>query len=388
MHSLPSRLMLAAALTGVVAFVVTGVLVPFVIRMARTLRAVDRPGGRRQQERAVPRLGGLAIGGGLAIALVFVTLLLRSMGEFALSRNELLAMALASFMVFLVGLVDDIVGVSALDKFLVELLAAFLVVRIGWAFDVIGLPGGVHLELGLFGQAVSVLWIVGVTNAINLLDGLDGLAGGVVAIVAGSLLAYGVLEGSDLTALAMAAVVGACAGFLRYNWSPARIYLGDCGSLTLGFLLAITSIHSSLKAPAAIAILVPILVLGLPVIDTLLVMALRFLDRPRGALGDRFQRMFHADRNHLHHLLLRLGASRRGVVVGIYGAVAAFCGFALAVAFTHNLEMGGALLLTEFVAIAVMRRLGLRAGVRELAGARRLAHALEEPGALPLRRGA
>jgi UDP-GlcNAc:undecaprenyl-phosphate GlcNAc-1-phosphate transferase len=385
MPSVPLRLMLAAGLTVVVAFVVTAALVPAVIRMARALRALDQPGGRRQQERAVPRLGGLSIMAGLAIALLFVTLLLRSAGEFGLSRNELLAMALASFMVFLVGLVDDLVGVSARDKFLVELLAAFLLVRIGWAFDVIGLPGGAHLELGLFGQALSVLWIVGVTNAINLLDGLDGLAGGVVAIVAGSFLAYGVLQGSDLTALTMAAVVGASTAFLRYNWSPARIYLGDCGSLTLGFLLATTSIHSSLKAPAAIAILVPILVLGLPVIDTLLVMALRFLDRPRGPLSDRLQRMFHADRNHLHHLLLRLGASRRGVVAWISGAVAAFCGFALAVALTHNLRMGGTLLLVEFVAIAAMRWLGLRAGVRDLADARRLR---EASGALPLRRGA
>ncbi len=387
MPSLSSQLLTSAALAALVAAVVTSALVPFVIRIARMLRALDRPGGRHQQERAVPRLGGLAIVSGLGIALLFVALLLRSSGDFPLPRNELLAMALATFMVFLVGLVDDITGVSAWDKFLVEVLAAFLVVRVGWTFDVLGLPGGANLELGLFGQAASVLWIVGVTNAINLLDGLDGLAGGVVAIIAGSFLAYGVFQGNDLTVMAMAAVVGASVGFLRYNWAPARIYLGDSGSLSLGFLLAITSVHSSLKAPAAIAILIPILVLGLPVIDTLLVMGVRFLDRPKGPLGERFQRMFHADRNHLHHLLLRLGGSRQSVVVWIYAAAAAFCLFALLVAFTRSAAMATALLATEVVAIATMRGLGLRAGVRALAASRRLEeHAEREP--KPLRRGA
>jgi UDP-GlcNAc:undecaprenyl-phosphate GlcNAc-1-phosphate transferase len=387
MPSLPVQLLVPAVLAAIVAAVVTNALVPFVIRIARALRAVDHPGGRRHQHQAVPRLGGLAIVSGLGIALLFATLILRSAGEIPLSRNELLAMALATFMVFLVGLVDDISGVSVLDKFLVEVLAAFLVVRLGWSFDVLGLPGGANFELGLLGQAVSVLWIVGVTNAINLLDGLDGLAGGVVAIIAGSFLAYGVFRGNDLTAVAMAAVVGACVGFLRYNWAPARIYLGDSGSLTLGFLLAITSVHSSLKAPAAVAILVPILVLGLPVIDTLLVMGVRFLDRPKGPFGQRFQRMFRADRNHLHHLLLSLGGSRERVVIWIYAAAAAFCVFALVVAFTRSAAMAAALMLVEIAAIASMRGLGLRAGVRELA-ARRHHDAPGAPERVSLPRGA
>jgi UDP-GlcNAc:undecaprenyl-phosphate GlcNAc-1-phosphate transferase len=131
-------------------------------------------------------------------------------------------------------------------------------------------------------------------------------------------------------------------------------------------------VHSSLKAPAAIAILVPILVLGLPVIDTLLVMALRFLDRPKGPFGARFQRMFRADRNHLHHMLLRLGGSRQAVVVWIYAAAAAFCLFALLVAFTRSAAMAAALMVTEIVAIAMMRGLGLRGGVRQLAANRSL----------------
>jgi UDP-GlcNAc:undecaprenyl-phosphate GlcNAc-1-phosphate transferase len=371
MQTIPTNLLVAAVIAGLVAAVVTSALVPLVIRVAQALQALDHPGGRREQDEAVPRLGGLAIVIGLGTALVFMAILMRTIGQFGLARNELLAMALATFMIFLVGLVDDIAGVSVLDKFVVQVLAAFLVVKLGWSFDVLGLPGGQNLSLGVFGQAVSVVWIVGVTNAINLIDGLDGLAGGVVAIIAGSFLVYAVLQGNELTAVALAAVVGACVGFLRYNWVPARIYLGDSGSLTLGFILAITSVHSSLKAPAAVAILVPILVLGVPVMDTLLVMLVRFLDRPKGPFGTRFLAMFHADRNHVHHLLLRYSGSRPAVVGWIYAAVLAFCTLALVVAVTRSPAVGVVLLVTEFAAIVAMRWLGLRAGARSLAAQKR-----------------
>jgi UDP-GlcNAc:undecaprenyl-phosphate GlcNAc-1-phosphate transferase len=371
MPSLSASLIVGAAIAAAVAAVITSALVPLVIRVAAGLQALDHPGGRREQDEAVPRLGGLAVVTGLSVSLLFMAVLMRTLGQLALPRNALLAMALATFMVFLVGLVDDIAGVSVLDKFVVQLLAAFLIIRIGWSFDVLGLPGGENLALGVFGQAVSVIWIVGVTNAINLIDGLDGLAGGVVAIIAASFLVYAVLQGNELTAVALAAVMGACLGFLRYNWHPARIYLGDCGSLTLGFLLAITSVHSSLKAPAAIAILVPILALGVPVMDTLLVMVVRFLERPKGPLGTRLLAMFRADRNHLHHLLLRFSGSRATVVGWIYASVLAFCLLALAVAITRSPAIGAVLIGTEFVAIVVMRRLGLRGETRTLSEQKR-----------------
>jgi UDP-GlcNAc:undecaprenyl-phosphate GlcNAc-1-phosphate transferase len=365
-------LFLAAFLAAAVAGVVTGTLVPMVRRLAEVIQAMDAPGGRKDHDRPIPRLGGLAVVMGLGISLLFAALILRGLGALPLPRNELLALALATFMVFLVGVVDDIAGVSTLDKFVVEVLAAFLIVRIGWSFDVLGLPGGENLSLGAFGQAASVLWIVGVTNAINLIDGLDGLAGGVVAIIAGSFLVYALIQGDALTIVAMAAVMGACLGFLRYNWAPARIYLGDSGSLTLGFVLATTSVQSSLKAPAAVAILVPILALGLPVIDTLLVMAVRFVERPKGPISSRLMGMFQADRNHLHHTLLGLAKSRGRVVVWIYGAVVVFCALALTVALTRSPAVGAVLLVTEVAAVVAMRRLGLRGEARILAARQRL----------------
>jgi UDP-GlcNAc:undecaprenyl-phosphate GlcNAc-1-phosphate transferase len=142
--------------------------------------------------------------------------------------------------------------------------------------------------------------------------------------------------------------------------------MGDSGSLMLGFLLAATTVHSSLKAPAAVAILVPILALGVPVMDTLLVMAVRFLDRPKGAVTDRFLRMFHADRKHLHHLLAHFGGERSRIVAVIYGVVLSFCVLALVVAVTGQTTLGMMLVLLEFSVILAMRQMGLAMEARRL----------------------
>jgi len=165
----------------------------------------------------------------------------------------------------------------------------------------------------------------------------------------------------------MAAIAGSCVGFLRHNWEPARVFMGDSGSLTLGFLLAATSVHSSLKAPAAVAILVPILALGVPVMDTLLVMGVRFLDRPKGALVGRFLRMFHADRKHLHHLLAHFGGARSRIVALIYAVVLSFCALALVVAETGETTLGVVLVILEFVVILGMRQMGMAMEARRLA---------------------
>jgi len=182
-----------------------------------------------------------------------------------------------------------------------------------------------------------------------------------------SLLGYATLQGSAGTVVLMAATAGACLGFLRHNWEPARIFMGDSGSLTLGFLLAAITVHSSLKAPAAVAILVPILALGVPVMDTLLVMAVRFLDRPKGPVTSRFLRMFHADRNHLHHLLAHFGGRRSSIVAAIYAMVVSFCAMALLVAVTGEVTLGVLLLALEFLIVLGIRRMGLAMQARRLA---------------------
>lgn len=354
-----SMLVLAAA-AAVGAGMVSNLAVPLVARLAMAVRALDYPGGRKQQETVTPRLGGVAIVGGVAFAAAGVALAKWVQLSGAIHRSELIALAMGAALVFFVGVVDDLLGVSTWQKFGVETLAALLLVHVGWSFHALSLPGQPSLDLGVFGPVLTVLWIVGVTNAVNLLDGLDGLAAGVVAIVAASLLVYALLLGNLGTVILMAAITGACLGFLRHNWAPARIFMGDSGSLTLGFLLAAMTVHSSLKAPAAIAILVPLVALGVPVIDTLLVMGVRFLARPHGRFADRLLAMFRADRNHIHHLLLHR-RDRRRVVAWIYATVIVFCALAMVVALTRNPTLGLSVLAIEGVVIVALRRSGVQA---------------------------
>jgi UDP-GlcNAc:undecaprenyl-phosphate GlcNAc-1-phosphate transferase len=351
---------------AVIAALLTNLMVPPVTRLALVLRALDHPDSRKHQKGAVPRLGGVAIMTGLGLGAVLTAL--TRWGEWqGLRRSEMVALALGTGLVFLVGVIDDLIGVSAAKKLLVQIAAAGLLVRIGWAFEVLRLPILGEVKLGWLGGVLSVVWIVGVTNAINLIDGLDGLAGGVVAIISTSLLGYAILQGNVGTVLLMAATAGACIGFLRHNWEPAKIFMGDSGSLSLGFLLAAATVHSSLKAPAAVAILVPILALGVPVMDTLLVMAVRFLDRPKGQVTGRFLRMFHADRQHLHHLLTHLGGARSRIVTVIYMVVLSFCAMALIVAVTGEINLGIALIVLEFLIVLGMRQMGLAMAARRLA---------------------
>ena len=357
----------AAAFAALIAGVVTGAMVPFATKIAFAVRAVDYPGGRKFHGGAVPRLGGVAIGIGLAFGAGAVALMKWSAWGGRVSKVELVALLVATAMVFTVGLVDDIVGVSVAKKFLVEFAAAVLIVYAGWWFSVLGVPGGGEVGLGVMGGVVTVLWIVGVANAINLFDGLDGLAGGVVAIVAGSMLAYSLIQGSVLTSVLMGAVLGACLGFLPHNRMPAKIFMGDAGALTLGFLLGAMSVHGSLKSSAAVAILIPILALGVPVMDTLVVMTVRFLERPKGRAVERLLRIFRADRNHVHHLMQRHGASRPTVVRLLYIFVLISCAMALTVALTKSSGLGISLVIVEIAAILLIRTLGFPRFTRALA---------------------
>ncbi|MFZ5831583.1 MAG: glycosyltransferase family 4 protein [Planctomycetota bacterium] len=358
--------LVAGVAAAVIAGVITSLMVPLVAWAAQALHAMDDPGGRKEHRRPVPRLGGIAVAVGLAFGAGSVGLV--QWGEWGgrLAKTDLVALVVALAMVFLLGLADDLMGVSVWKKFLVQFAAAGLIVGVGWRFTVLGVPGLKELDLGACSVCISVLWIVGVTNAINLIDGLDGLASGVIAIIAGSFMVYSVLQRNFFTVVLMGAVVGACLGFLRHNWAPAKIFLGDAGSLSLGFLLAATSVHSSIKAPAAVAILVPLLALGVPVIDTLLVMWLRFLSRGHGPLTERFLAMFRADRNHLHHLLGAWAGRRGRVVTTIYLIVLLSCVAALTVALTKSATQAAILLAVEVGAIVLIRQWGLAARARTI----------------------
>ncbi|MEZ5312297.1 MAG: MraY family glycosyltransferase [Thermoanaerobaculia bacterium] len=373
-------LLISALATALVSGVVASLLVPPILKLAEAMRTLDHPTEPRKVQAAfVPRLGGIAIAVGIGAGGMLG--LLSDWGSWSqvIPKSELVALPLAVGLVFLVGVLDDLFGVSPAKKFLVQFLAAWLLVRVGWMFDQINVPGMGTVHLGVWGGLVSLLWIVGVTNAINLIDGLDGLAGGVAAIISACLLVFALLQGNSGSVVLLAGIFGACIGFLRHNWEPARVFMGDSGSLTLGFLLGALSLHSAIKAQAAIAILMPILALGLPVIDTLLVMLVRFFEGDGASLGRRVNRMFRPDRQHVHHLLENLVAHRRQVVMTLYVTALLFCGGALAVAITGDRALGLGLLALEVVAVLVMRRMGLARQAKALADRRMEALRLKKP---------
>lgn len=355
-------------LPGLTTAFVTILVTPWVIRLAHRVRAIDPPGGRKRHLQATPRLGGLAIVGSIVVVLGPAFALFTPDAFGALGGEDVIGFTLAAVLVFGLGLVDDLRGLRAVHKLAVQVVAASIVVGMGWQFHTLRLPVEGAFELGPLAPILSVVWIVGVTNAINFMDGLDGLAAGIVAIIGGSLLVLAVLQGSPETVVATSCVVGGCLGFLRHNWCPAKIYLGDSGSLILGFLLATIPLRSSpsVKASAALAILVPILALGLPVFDTLLVMWYRFLRGHRTM--NRIARMLHADRAHVHHLLIDGRTERRRVMLLLFGMAALFCAMALLVAASHNWRIGVAFVAVEFVAVLLVRRIGSTAEARGLAG--------------------
>jgi UDP-GlcNAc:undecaprenyl-phosphate GlcNAc-1-phosphate transferase len=250
------------------------------------------------------------------------------------------------------------------------------------------MPRAAGRVLGMLGLPFTMLWIAGVINALNLIDGLDGLAGGVALIAIVSTFAISVVHGQPLMILFTAALAGAVLGFLFYNFNPASIFMGDTGSMFLGFVLATTAIQTNQKSSTAVAIIVPIIALGVPIADTLLAMARR---AARGAP------LFSADRGHIHHRLLALGLSHRQTVLVLYGASIVLGGVALALSYASSSQATWFLLVLSGVAYLALRRLGyidlektqrllqdrrrnieLRAAIRRISDSLRSARSVDE----------
>jgi UDP-GlcNAc:undecaprenyl-phosphate GlcNAc-1-phosphate transferase len=305
-----------------IAFVVVVLLTPAVGGMARLLGAVDRPDARRLNRRPIPRLGGLAIFLGIVVpAIAFLDL----SGE---SRGVLLGAAVATVL----GAVDDFRGLSPPVKLGGQFVAASIPPSFGVWIDHFTFPilGVVDLPAWV-GVPLSMLFIVAVMNMVNFLDGLDGLAAGVCAIAGTTYAILALSLGKADPAILSAIVAGACLGFLRHNFFPARIFMGDSGALCLGFILASVSIQGLLKTASTVVLLLPLLVLAVPIIDTSFVVARRLKhNRP----------IYAADRSHLHHRFLNIGFSQRRAAIMMWLWCASLAGAALATRFIPFREGG------------------------------------------------
>ena len=319
------------AIAFLLAFIVTFMATPYTIKIARKVGAVDVPKDkRRMRNKAMPKFGGPAVILGFLIAVIYLLIVMSIEQKINLFGQEqygmkLLGMFLGIVVISITCIIDDIMTIKPMVKLAGQTLAAILVVSFGIRIDEITPAFLTTNELReAFSIILTIIWIVGVTNSINLIDGLDGLSAGISVISAVSLMIIFVLNGSPLIAiLLITALAGALVGFLPFNFSPAKTFIGDTGSNFLGFSLSIISILGVAKTYTVAVIVLPLLALGLPIFDTIWAIIRRLIK------GKSIKAIFKADKGHLHHLIVARGFSQKQAVLILYGIGATFGLFAI-----------------------------------------------------------
>ena len=333
-----NQLIVYVVLALLVALVISFLATPVVKTFAYKVGAIDVPkDNRRMHKVPIPRLGGLAIFIGFMVSvLLFVPI-----------TPEMRSILLGAVIIVVLGVVDDIMALPAMLKFVVQIIAALIPALGGVRILAFSNPNifsdNLYWVLDGLSIPITVLWIVGITNSVNLIDGLDGLANGVSAISATTMLLIALLISEAQVALVMAALVGACVGFMPYNLNPAKMFMGDTGATFLGYILATMSIQGLFKYYALISFVVPFLILGLPIFDT----AFAFIRRL--AHG---QSPMHADRSHIHHRLIDMGLSQKQAVATLY-VISAILGLS-AVVLTTSGEQRAMLFFVALCIVAVV----------------------------------
>lgn len=280
-------------------FVVSLLLTPLIKKFAIKVGATDQPDDRKVHKVVMPRMGGLAI---------FITFIL---GCLFFIPNYLQAwpILIGGIVIVTVGMLDDLICLSAGKKLLGQIIAATIPVIAGVRIDYITIPNGEIIQFGWMAIPITILWIVAIMNAINLIDGLDGLAAGVssIAILTISILAFSL--GNPLSVLLGMILLGSTLGFLVFNFYPAKLFMGDTGSLFLGYMISVLSIMGLTKSAAIFSLIIPVIILAVPIMDTIFAIVRRIVKK---------QPLSKPDKYHLHHCMLRLGFSHRQSVIIIY----------------------------------------------------------------------
>jgi len=359
-----------------VSFTLSVFLVPIVRRIALRVGAIDLPDRvRKIHTHAIPRMGGLAI---------FIAFIVPIVGAYVLgatglwmsdvyqllleNTSTIIGLLVASTLIVLLGVYDDIHHCRPSVKIMVEIVAALILCWVGIWINQISNPfSGGQIQLGWVGWPLTVFWVLAITNAINLIDGMDGLGPGVGLFVAGTMFLISLFFRVPLVTPVMAALVGAIIGFLIFNFYPAKIFMGDTGSLFVGFLLSAICIQGSVKRYTVVALLIPIVALALPIIDTLMAIARRW---------SKGLPMSVPDKQHVHHRLISLGFSQREAVFVLYGVSVILGCVALVVAMlesaTLSVVVGGGAILAVIVGVHVLGGREFSAiGTRIIEGLRR-----------------
>ncbi len=331
------------------AMVLVLIFTPVTIKVAHFLGAMDQPDARKVHRKPTPRLGGIAISLSTILTLGFLWFWDHGVAEAISSRSEMvIGIGIGFTIVLILGIFDDIYSLTAGSKFLIQTIAATIVVVSGLSISALTNPlTDSVIELGWVSIPLSILWILAITNALNLIDGLDGLAAGVGAIAALTISAISVMYAHYTVAVIMIVISGALVGFLKFNFSPARIFLGDSGSLLLGFALALGAMQASVKSPAVFTLIVGIAILALPILDTSVAMLRRFIkpwipvenqEHPL-SLRERIKSIFLPDKSHIHHRLLAKGWSQRKSVMILYliSIIFGFCAILLSWSDSFNI---------------------------------------------------
>ena len=318
------------AIAFMIAFMTAFMATPHTINLANKVGAVDEPKDERRINKVtMPRLGGLAVIAGFFVSIVYLLTVMVMENKINLNEEsyytKLIGFGIGALVIGVACFIDDVKGVSALGKLFAQVLAAVIVVKSGIRIDTLDIPFfNIANASSTFYTLLTVVWIVGITNAMNLIDGLDGLSTGISLIACMSLLIIFSLNGSPLISIVLiTALGGALCGFLPYNFNPAKTFIGDTGSNFLGYCLSIISILGIAKTYTAIVIVAPLMVLALPIFDTLSSIIRRVIT------GKSLKAIIQPDANHLHHKMLKKGFTQKQAVLIMYGLSATFGMFAI-----------------------------------------------------------
>ncbi len=319
------------AISFLLAFIVAFMVTPYSIKIAKKIGAIDIPkDDRRMRKKPIPKLGGVAVIAGFAISLIYLVAVMSIEGSINLFDNneyfkKLVGIGLGVIIITITGIIDDTKTLKPLQKLFGQVLAAVVAVAFGVQINNIEIPYfnslGLSYEVSI---VATIIWILVITNAINLIDGLDGLSSGIALISCISLLIIFALNDSPMIAILMiTSLIGALVGFLPFNFSPAKTFIGDTGSNFLGYILSVVSILGVAKTYTAVVIALPILVLGLPIFDVTWAIIRRIIK------GKSIKAIFKADKGHLHHRLVANGFSQKQAVLVLYAVSAALGLFAI-----------------------------------------------------------